>query len=226
MKQFKTLSLILFLFILSGCATGQPGSDQPKIISTPAPLNEELTYNDYLKELTSGNTNINYFGLRMAYTKTDKYYPYGFTITDKIQDEAQTLFNGGNTDGALRKVAEILDGDYTDLMAHFNTSIYYDKLGDSGKSAFHKKIFQELIGSILSSGTGGTANEAMTVITVREEYIVLSYLGYQVMNQALIEHNGSSIDKLSAVDKNGVKKDFYFNVDLPLNKLDEILGEE
>ena len=46
------------------------------------------------------------------------------------------------------------------------------------------------------------------------------------MNQALIEHSGASIDKLSAVDKNGVKKDFYFNVDLPLNKLDEILGEE
>lgn len=221
MKHLKTLSLVLLLFILSGCAA----SSKPKVISVPAPLNKTLTYNDYLKTLSNGDTNINYLGFRLAYTETDSYYPYGFTITDKLQDEADKLFNSGDTEGALAKVDEILNRDYTDAMAHFHTSKYYKKLGNKKKSEFHMKMFQELVGSILSSGTGTDASGAMTVITVREEYVVLNYLGFKALGQALIEFEGSSIDKLSTVDKNGNKKDYYFIVDIPLKKLEESLSQ-
>ena len=153
MKQFKSLSLLFLIAIVifaAGCGPDRSGPAKPKVISVPAPFNEALIYNDYLRELKNGNTDINYYGLRLAYTKTDKYYPYNFTITDKIQDEAQLLLSNGDTEGALKKITEILNVDYTDLMAHFNASIYYGKLGNSGKSKFHKKIFQELIGSIVS----------------------------------------------------------------------------
>jgi hypothetical protein len=110
---------------------------------------------------------------------------------------------------------------FLDARSHMICSISYRALGDTVKSAFHDAVARGLIRSILDSGDGKSFKTAFLVIAIPEEYILLEVLGLRSGEQVLIEHEGSSYDRLKAVDvKTNDTLTVYFNVDMPLRWAD------
>jgi hypothetical protein len=60
-----------------------------------------------------------------------------------------------------------------------------------------------------------TPKTAFSVISVREEYMVVNYLGYKAAgSQVLAREEGKTFDKLTVEDPATKKKfDLYFNID-------------
>jgi hypothetical protein len=70
-----------------------------------------------------------------------------------------------------------------------------------------------LINSILASGDGTTAETAMVVISVDEEYSVLRTLGFKRLRQALVEIGGHKFDRFAVTDETGRDGTMFYNID-------------
>ncbi len=73
--------------------------------------------------------------------------------------------------------------------------------------------------AILATGSGQSPDSAYAVINVRDEYVVLNYLGYSSSSQSLIRGKGGrSYDKLEAVSRkdSSDRKVFYFDITRPM----------
>jgi len=211
----KIFTIILSLVVFTGCA------------SVPSNTGSEIgAYDNYVAKLKSGDTNIDYMDFRIAYTKTSNYNPYGVFGSDEKKKKSLEYFEKKKFKKAVKTLEPVLDSDYTDIMAHFFLSLFYEELKNTDKANFHLSISRGLMRSIVESGSGKSAKEAMTVISVREEYVTLQGMGFSVKSQALVEDNGSAYDAMTVVDdETGEEKVFYFNVDIPFNSLSDKLGE-
>lgn len=209
----KNLILLLFCLVAFSFAV------QAQTASTETPK-----YAEILKKLQDGDTKIDYKALRMAYTKTDDYSAYGINA-DKRASMFKALENKKYKD-ALKIADEVLKTNYTEMNAHFVSSVANEGLKETAKSEFHKKVFFGLINSILNGADGKSANTAYVVISVPEEYVVIAFLGLERTKQALVEENGSKYDILTVVnpDKNEPFK-LYFNIDIVFKGYEKILGK-
>jgi len=192
---------ILFLFLFSAVC---PASDVG-----------EPDYYSVVRQLKADNVNIDYRALRMAYTKTADYTPYGGDAP-KQRSDAYSDLNHNNYAEAVKKAEAILEKNYVDMDAHFICRYAYRKLGDSAKYAFHTAVLKGLVNSLSSSGDGSSPEKAIVVISVPEEYFFLRTNGLVNPKQKLVNLNGRRYDKMEAEDKkSGDKKTYYFNIDIP-----------
>ena len=175
---------------------------------------EEKPYSTLLNSLKNGSGPVDFLVLRIAYTKTPEYNPY-----NEDADTASSMFmalNEKKYEEALSHAQKILAGNYVDIDAHYVSSKAYFNLGNQERDKFHWFVFRGLIKSIMESGDGLSPETARMVINVREEYVILSILGFKAGKQQLIHLNGHEFDKLSVVGKEkGDSKEIYFNVDIP-----------
>jgi len=94
--------------------------------------------------------------------------------------------------------------------------VAYREQSQPDQAEIEKTILQGLLQSITSSGDGKTPETAWQVIEVHEEYVVLQFSGLMPTGQALVEKNGHSYDKMTAVNsKTNEEVTLYFNVDIP-----------
>jgi hypothetical protein len=155
----------------------------------------------------------------MAYAKTSFYDPYN--PKDTISMIMRRAVIQKKYSDALENARKILTTNFLDARAHLICSISYRALGDTVKSAFHDAVARGLIRSIYNSGDGKSFQTAFVVIAVPEEYTLLEVLGLRSGEQILIEHEGSSYDRLKAVDINTSDTlTVYFNVDIPIRWAD------
>lgn len=119
---------------------------------------------------------------------------------------------------ALKDAEAVLESNYVNIDAHYVALAANQEMGAMDKAEFHRTIFRGLINSILSSGNGKSPETAWVVITVHEEYVVLSALGFMrfPMQQSLMHKDGHSYDMMKAKKaEDGTEQNFYFNVDIP-----------
>ena len=103
-----------------------------------------------------------------------------------------------------------------------HTGAYYacDGLGKRAEAAYHRYAASGIIDSILASGDGMSPETAYVVISVPEEYVILSVLGVTVEIQQWDEIDGHNYDFFDVVDgKTNEKSTIYFNIDIPWNWL-------
>jgi len=127
-------------------------------------------------------------------------------------------------DKALQHAQLILDKEFVDIDAHHISRLIYREMGNLKQQDFHHFVTKGLIDSILDSGDGKSAETAYQVISVREEYIILSVLGLKLEKQGLMGSKGHSYDKMEV--KNPRTQEtaiIFFNVDLPLGSLNKKL---
>lgn len=183
--------------------------DKPK--STPS-------YEEILKKNPS---EINYFELRMAYTKTDYYNPYG---GENVINELSNLFDEGKFKEIIQKVPELFVPHFVNIDFHMIVFSAAKQLNDNNLLSFHGFVANKLIDSILDSGDGKTPESAYVVINTNEEYALIGVLGLKMKAQSLLKIKEKNYDLLEVVDGEGNDTKIYFNIDLPFKWLGSKMG--
>ncbi|HVF45471.1 MAG TPA: DUF4919 domain-containing protein [Pyrinomonadaceae bacterium] len=228
----------LFLLAAHGAAVGAQESQKaedkqkPEATQTPqatpapaatpkqgaSPKATAARYWELLDKLKRGERDVDFTELRMSYTETADYNPYGDN-----SDARRAMFAALRTskwDDALSQSAKILEKNYADIDGHVGAYSANRQRGDAAKADFHKYVFLGLIESVRSGGDGSSAERAIVVISTDEEYALLSFLGLQRTNQALLNSGGHAYDRLAAVDPETKKTYyFYFRIDIPFGWL-------
>lgn len=182
-------------------------------------------YYGLLKILKNNDMDIDFRALRLSYTKTKDYKPYG--ADDKAKDAAFDALNKKNYAEAIIQAESVLEKNYVDLDIHLLCRIAYREMGNSEKYAFHNAVLKGLVGSLYASGDGLTPEQAIVVISVSEEYFLLNANGLKTINSSSVTANGHHYDKMDVENKKTAEKTvLYFNIDIPFGWLNKSLQKE
>ena len=174
---------------------------------------DETAYNDLVAKVKGGDLSVDFKALRVAFTKTKAYSPYGGDADGR--KAAFAAIDKKDYKAAIKAVDAMLKDDYVDMDAHVAASLAYRGMGDNEKSEFHKKVYLGLVNSIIASGDGKTPGTAYIVISTHEEYITLRALGLGSGGQALQHLDGHTFDVLTATNaKTNETLKVYFNIDI------------
>lgn len=179
-------------------------------------------YYELVKKLKNNDMNINFQALRLSYTKTQDYKPYG--ADDSAKDAAFAALNKKNFAEAASQAELAMENNFVDLNAHMMCRIAYREMGNSKKYNFHNAVLKGLVDSLYASGDGTTPEKAIVVISVPEEYFLLNANGLKSIRNTLFTQNSHNYDKMDVENKTtGEKTVIYFNIDIPYNWLNKNL---
>lgn len=169
-------------------------------------------YEHLLEAAKREPANADFLALRLAYTRSAHFNPY-----------MNSIHTPGNLRGAMHQdnqekigaaIQRVLHDDYLDIETHIIAHNFYRLNGKSAKADYHARFAVGLLQSIMSSD-GRTYETAFNVLSIREEYAVMGYLGLPVHMQRKASYNGGDFDILTTQHPStGEDLDFYFNIDL------------
>ncbi|MCU1267016.1 MAG: hypothetical protein JWM21_3334 [Acidobacteria bacterium] len=199
----------------SGSVTQQPA---PSPTPVAAQTQKRSTYETLLERVKKSDQAVDFQELRLAYTDTSAYSPYGSTsMARKNMFEALKQKDYEKT---LTNATTMLSANYLDIMGHFGAFVAQRELGHADLSVYHRWVFEGLLNSIKNSGDGKTPETAFVVIATDEEYALFNYLGLRPQDQALVKEKGHNFDRMTALDpQTNQTVVYYFNIDKPFNWL-------
>jgi hypothetical protein len=167
---------------------------------------------------------IDFRELRAAYAESDQFLRSAPGVED-ARDAMRTALQGKESDAALGHAQTLLANCYVDIEAHLVSFLAYRQKGNAQKAQDHRWVANGLVRSILDSGDGKSPETAMQVISVGEEYILLTgVLGFRVDRQSLIGREGHSYDVMEVTDpRSKVSYKLYFDVDVPLWRTERLM---
>lgn len=213
----KILALVMCVLTLSFIAQAQ---DKPTEQPTKTEIKtvQKLTakdYEDLLAKLKKGDTTIDFVKLRLAYTETKDYSPYGGS------DQRNLMFKQLNEEkykDALKTAEKLLETNYVDLHSHFIAAKANKELKKDKEFEFHTNVFKGLMNAI-TENDGLTAKTAMISIGISEQYFVMSAFGFERKSKALTREEGSIFDVHTAENPETKEtRKFYFNIDKVFGK--------
>ena len=159
--------------------------------------------------------------LRMAYSQSTDFDP-GWEYDDRRRAVVAAA-NANDPEELITLGQQWLETCPVDAMTHLVVAQALASIGRMREAARHQYVSWGLIASILESGSGESRDSAMKVISVHEEYYVMSVLQAEKILQAFID----PYDEMT-VRINGKEEKLYFDVSIPLetgSKLfDELMG--
>ncbi len=201
-----TLIFLTFLF-MTFYSFGQTTSE----VIIPN-LNDK--YSDFVKQLESGKTDINYREFRESYIESEQ-----FKVASKKSEEFERLekemyaqMDKSNSQEIIRITKAMLSIDYTNMIAHKILRQTYNIIGDTLNAKKYKTIQFGLLHSIIDSGDGNTCESAWHVTQVNEEYFILNMLDVDLITQSILTKNNGYYDKMEVKTEDGSSKTYYFNV--------------
>jgi hypothetical protein len=204
MNPVRSLRVIFVLLVCLGSIIAAPAVE--------AQESKSSTYAGLLARVQKDDRTVDLDELRLAYTETKDYNPYG---PDREARKAMfAALSARDYAQSLQQADKQLASNYLDINAHFAAAVSHRELQNRSKAEYHEYLFRGLLKSIAKSGDGKSTATAMVVISTDEEYALLNFLGLRVTNQALVNENGHHYDKMTAVDsKTNEASVYYFNVD-------------
>lgn len=216
----KLASALFILVLVSGIAFSST-QGPPKNASQDSP---KRSFALLLERAKKGDPTLDFKELRLAYTETTDYSPYGGDRETRKQMFA--ALNAKEFDSAVEAAEKILAKNFVEINAHFVSYVAHRESGRAEKATFHKFMFDGLVKSITGSGDGKTAETAYVVITTDEEYTLFNILGLRPAGQALINQDGHSFDRMTATNpKTNETVVYFFNIDKPFNWLGQGLKQ-
>ncbi|MDX6385368.1 MAG: hypothetical protein QOK48_2941 [Blastocatellia bacterium] len=211
---------LAFLILVVGAMPGFGfDQEQPKSAS---PATAKPTYAALLERAKKSDATVDFKELRMAFTESPDYSPYGGD-----REARRNMFaslNAKEYEQALEPAGKILAKNYVDLNAHFVSYVANRELGRTERATFHKFMFDGLMKSITGHGDGKTPETAFVVISTDEEYVLFNFLGLRPAGQSLVNQDGHSYDRMAANDpKTNESLVYFFNIDKPFNWLSQSL---
>ncbi len=176
------------------------------------------TDSDYRAELAvvmDRSKSADFTKLRMGYTDTKMYSPYGNGSTKPI-------FNAINQKDFKKCLAlsnELLKTRFPSLVGHYAAMLCNSELGQKESADFHKFVLDGLMDSIGNSGDGKSSETAFITISTDELYAFLQLAGLEVLRQALVNKNGQAYDVMTVKNPRDEKEmDLYFNISIQMSK--------
>ena len=191
-----------------------PPAPAPAAPSTPPPGSPTASYETLLAAAQARPEEADFGALRMAYARSAQYQPYARYPDD--QAPMQQALNDKDWPGVLRIVEAGLARNWVRIRPHFYAILAHEGLGDARAAAHHRAIMRGLARSIMESGDGQSPATAMVVISIQEEYDVLTILGLQRTRQSLVNEGGRAFDRLDVQDREGRESALFFDVTLLL----------
>jgi len=172
-------------------------------------------YADLLKKVKAGDMSIDFALLRLAFTETKDYSPYG---GGELRSEMASQFRAGNFDDAIKTANKMLETNYVDLHAHYWASLAYSELKKAKEADAHKSMLSKLV-SAIQQNDGLSAKNAMISIGIAEQYFVMSVMGFDRQSKALVQEDGSIFDVHTSYNKETKEtRKFFFNIDKVFGK--------
>ena len=202
------LQLILLALVISGlgfvCQAQEPTSAKTKPTDKPA------TYSELVQRVKGGDLNVDFVALRDAYA-------LWLCVEEKTdapnRDAMVEAFEKKDYGKAANLIESVLDYEFVNRGLHRAAEDAYQQLNDQTKADFHKTIAHKLYHAMMNSGTGKTEDTAYRVLSVREEYMIMNELGYDVHGQALLGSNNKHFDLLMGKDsRTGKEVKVYFDI--------------
>lgn len=183
---------------------------------------QKVSYQQLLERVKKSDQTVDFTALRMAYTETPDYSPYGDREEHKAMYEA---FKAKDYAKTIKLAEKSLEKNYVDADTHFISYLAYKELKDEKKTAFHDFMVKGLLKSIIGGLDGKTTATAFKVIAVDEEYVLLRFMGMRVTGQGLVQEKEHAYDAMTVVDpETNQTMTFYFNIDKPFFWMSKSLG--
>ena len=201
-----------------------PPQATPRPTPAAAQPQTKSTYEVLLERVKKNDPTVDFKELRLAYTDTPAYSPYGGdSMARKSMFEA---LKQKDYDKTLANATTMLSANYLDIMGHFGSFVAERELGHADLSVYHRWVFEGLLNSIKNSGDGKTPETAFVVISTEEEYALFNYLGLRPQDQSLIKEKGHNYDRLTALDpQSNQTVVYFFDIDKPFNWLGKSLKQ-
>lgn len=177
-------------------------------------------YDSLAKRVSSGDQSVDLNELRLAAGEA------GIESDVKARDRLMTAARDHDYKKMADAAEAVLKSNYADLDAHYFAKVAAKALGKPEQEEFHRRIELSLLKSLRSSGDGQTPETAMKVISVDEEYFILRMMGQVPKEQSLGTCAGACCDIYTSKDQDSKQEHtWYFNVEIPMKRLSEALGE-
>ncbi len=172
-------------------------------------------YDELLAKVKSGDMTINFAKLRLAYTETKDYAPYGGS---EARNQMYDAFNKGDSKGALQVASKTLETNFVDLASQFVSWRSHSELGNKKGAEFHEKVFNSLMAA-LKENDGLSPKTAIISIGIAEQYFIMSHFGFQRQVKTLERLDGSIFDVHTSLNsKTNETRKFFFNIDKVFGK--------
>ncbi|MEW6278506.1 MAG: DUF4919 domain-containing protein [Candidatus Eremiobacterota bacterium] len=181
------------------------------LLSLPAVAQAPDTYESMLVSVKASDPAVDFVQLRQRFVESAGYDPY--TVDEATEKAMWTALESKDYAGALKAVDSLLGDNYLNLKAHLGGYGACKALGDEARMKHHDYVLTGNLKVIFASGDGKSARTAFHVISLAEEFDVLSLLELKRVGQELLQENGHHYDVLTARRENGQEVRVYFNVD-------------
>ena len=162
-----------------------------------------------------------YFMLYLGQTVSETYSPYSHNEQNTTESMSSMMEAGKYAEAGVLG-SNYLEKNPSEMPICHYTGQAFLKAGDHLKAEeyFHK--YKGFVASILATGDGKSPESAYIVISTREEYTLMEYLGLRVSQQVLTEQNGHYFDVLTGITTSGEEIQVYFNIDKPFSSLKKL----
>jgi len=189
-----------------------------------APAGALGAYESLVARVKAGDGAVGYRALRDAYAESPLYRPYGGD-SDEAKRAMHDAFNAQDCAKVLTAAAKVLDAAFIDIEAHLLSGRCFEIKGDDAKAKFHRTIAKGLMDSIVASGDGKSTKTAFVVVTIDEEYAVLSALRWRLVMQSLIDEDGHAFDRMEVKSVSSSETaTLFFQIDRPMMWLSKSLA--
>jgi len=175
----------------------------------------EPSYEALVQRLKSGDLDVDFEALRMAYTRSDRYSSDDADVTE-LRGAMLEALAAEDMAKAGDRAKRILDLDYVDIDAHLVVGVVHRRANDDAEAEFHRAIAMGLLQSIRESGDGRSKESAFVVISSDEEFALLRSQGLRVKGRSMMRGGGHGFDIVEVSDDAGHAGKLYFNLDIPL----------
>ena len=169
-------------------------------------------YAKLVKQLETGQTNINYSEFRESFLESEQFKTASRQKPDlnTLRKEMHDLMQKSKSAEIIGVTKKMLSIDYTDMEAHKILHQTYKIIGDTANSKKYHDIEFGLLNSIIKKGNGKTCQTAWPVIQINEEYFILQMLGTKLLKQS-VDNTGGLCDKMDVHTDEG-NKVYYFEI--------------
>jgi hypothetical protein len=170
-------------------------------------------YSKLIRQLETGQTNINYREFRDSFLESEQFKVVWREKKnlDGLRKTMHELMKESKYAGIVDVAKKMLSIDYTDMEAHKILQQTYKVLGDTSNQKKYYEIEFGLLKSIVKSGDGKMCRTAWPVIQIKEEHFILSMLGAQKLLQQSIDRNSGLCDRMEVQTDEGTKV-YYFEI--------------
>lgn len=120
---------------------------------------------------------------------------------------------------ALKLAQTRIEANFLDLYAHAVADSALDKLGRTQEAQAEHALILAILSTVTDGKDGRSQEQAWNAVSVGEEYVALSLLGFRPGSQALVDEDGHTFDVMTVTDlETGDEVAIWFNVDFFFSK--------